>query len=423
MRRTTGVALALIALLATAFAPALPMPSAALVPAPTAPMAQPATIVVLHDGVDVRTTVQRLLAPHGLAPRHVYTHALSGFAVDAPGEVVAAIAADPAVLSVEADRAVRTAAQTTPRGVERIDADHAAGVGSGKDRSVDVAIIDTGIASHPDLRVHERFDCTDNDIEPTLEWVQYLVTGTCKAGGTDSDGHGTHVAGIAAARDNGRDVVGVVPGARLWSIRVLTATNNGSLSDVIAGVDQVTRHADEVEVANISLVAEGQSDAMDDAIAGATDAGVVVVVAAGNDSTSASNYTPANSPDAITVSAVTDLDGRPGARKGCSSGCLGGDDRFASYSNHGGDIAAPGSFILSTSRDGRTATLSGTSMAAPHVAGAAALRINQRGLASGANRAQRVLDDLLSTSARENTACGYKGSPTNEKLLDLRSGC
>lgn len=420
MRRTTGVALAIIALLATAFTPAVPV----TVPASSSSAsASTATIVVLRDGVDVAATVQRLLTPHGMAPRHVYVHALSGFSVEAPADVVAAIAADPAVAFVESDRAVRTAAQVTPRGVERIDADHAAGVGSGKDLAVDVAIIDTGIASHSDLRVHERVDCTDKSIEPTVEFVTYLLTDNCKSGGTDSDGHGTHVAGIVGARDNGSGVVGVAPGARLWSIRVLTETNNGSLQDVIAGVDHVALHADEIEVANISLVAEGESDAMDAAIEGATDAGVVVVVAAGNDSKSANNYTPANSPDAITVSAVTDLDGRPGARKSCSSNCLGGDDRFASYSNHGADIAAPGSYILSTSRDGKTATLSGTSMAAPHVAGAAALRIQQLGLASAANRAQRVLDDLLSTSARENTACGYKDSPSNEKLLDLRTGC
>lgn len=422
MRRTTGVAVALVALFATAFAPAVTV-TPSLLGEPSSTSTPTATIVVLRDSVDVAAAVQRLLTPHGLAPRHVYTNAVAGFSVEAPPHVVAAIAADPAVASVEADRAVRTAAQVTPRGVERIDADHAAGVGAGRDLGVDVAIIDTGIASHADLRVHERVDCTDKGIEPTVEYVTYLLTDNCKSGGTDTDGHGTHVAGIVGARDNSSGVVGVAPGARLWSVRVLTATDNGSLQDVIAGVDHVALHADEIEVANISLVAEGRSDAMDAAIEGATDAGIAVVVAAGNDSASASNVTPANSPDAITVSAVTDLDGRPGARKSCSSGCLGGDDRFASYSNHGADIAAPGSYILSTSRDGKTATLSGTSMAAPHVAGAAALRIQQLGLAKGPNRAQRALDDLLSTSARENTSCGYRGSPTNEKLLDLRSGC
>ncbi len=415
MRRTTGALLAVLALLATAFAPVVPGTS------PTVDR----TIVVLGDDVDAVATAQRLLAPHGIVPAHVYVHALRGFAVDGTPADLADVLDDPAVVHVEADRAVRTAAQTLPRGVQRIDGVAAAGIGSGRDVAVDVAIIDTGVAGHGDLRIAGRFDCTDRSIEPSVDWVAYALFGTCKSGGTDTDGHGTHVAGIVGARDNGTGVVGVAPGARLWSVRVLERTDGGRLSDVIAGVDTVAGRAATIEVANISLVANGRSVAMDQAIEGATDAGVVVVVAAGNGSTNASGVTPANSPDAITVSAVTDLDGLPGARKPCSGNCLGGDDRFASYSNFGQvvDIAAPGSFILSTTLGNDTRTLSGTSMASPHVAGAAALRISQAGFARSATRAQRVLDDLLATSAPENTACGYSGSPSNERLLDLRRGC
>ena len=428
MRRSTGVVLALLALLATAFAP---LPSRGGPPSPVQDVteAEAGTIVVLHDRVDVAAATQRLLAPHGLHPRHVYTHALSGFAVLAPPDVVAAIAADPDVAYVEADRTVRTAAQALPRGIQRIDAVAAAGIGSGRDVSVDVAILDTGIATHDDLRVHRRHDCTDTSVEPTLEYLEYVLTGACKTGGSDTDGHGTSVAGVVGARDNGSHVVGVAPGARLWSVKVLQSTS-GSLSAVIDGVDHVAINADAIEVANISLVADGTSQAMDDAIEGATDAGVVVVVAAGNDARNVSGFTPASSPDAITVSAVTDLDGRPGARKACSSGCFGGDDRFANYSNFGSgvDIAAPGSYILTTARVTSStpqgvATITGTSMAAPHVAGAAALRIAQEGFARGANRTQRVLDDLVATSATENSSCGYRGSPSNERLLDLRKGC
>lgn len=417
MRRSTAAVLALLALLATGFAPTAGA-SGPLLP-PTR------TIVVLEDGVDVATTTQRLLAPHGLTPSHVYVHALSGFVVDADPAVLAWLASDPAVAHVEADRPVRAAAQRVPRGVQRIDGVAAAGIGARRDTGVDVAIIDTGVASHGDLRIAGRFDCTDRSIEPSVAWVNYALFGTCKSGGTDTDGHGTHVAGIVGARDDGRGVVGVAPGARLWSVRVLEATSGGRLSDVIAGLDTVTGRADTIEVANISLVANGRSAAMDEAVAGATGAGVVVVVAAGNGSTDARGVTPANSPGAITVSAVTDLDGLPGARTPCSSSCHGGDDRFASYSNFGADvdIAAPGSYILSTALDDRFATLSGTSMAAPHVAGAAALRIAQADLARSSTRAQRVLDDLLLTAAPEDTACGYRGSPSNERLLDLRRGC
>lgn len=411
------------------FAPAVSTPgtpstsgaSAAAAPA-TGTAAPHRSIVLLDEDVrDVPGTAQRLLEPLGLHPVHLYEHALRGFAVDAGPEALATVARDEVVRLVESDRSVRTAAQTVPSGVRRVDAVRAAGIGSGRQVAVDIAVIDTGVAAHADLRVVERLDCTDSSIEPTVEYVNYLLFGSCKRGGTDRDGHGTHVAGIAAARDDGRGVVGVAPGARLWAVKVIESTRGGSLADVIAGVDEVARRADTIEVANISLVADGRSASMDAAIEGATSAGVVVVVAGGNDARSVSGTTPANSPDAITVTAVTDLDGRAGARR--SGSCHGRDDTFATYSNHGGDIAAPGSCILSTALGGGYATKSGTSMAAPHVAGAAGLRIAQRGLASSASRSGTVLQDLLSRSARENSTCGYRGSPANERLLDLRSGC
>ena len=430
MRRLA--ALCAVAVACLGFAPAVPVaddasPSASAVPSTTeVPVTTGRSIVVLDDDAgDVATVARRLLAPRGLRPLHLYRHALRGFAVDAAPDELTGIAEDPDVAYVEADREVRTAAQTVPTGVRRIDAVPAAGIGSSAQVPVDIAIIDTGIASHADLRVTERLDCRARDFEASLDYVNWALFGTCKQGGTDNDGHGTHVAGIAAARDNGSGVVGVAPGARLWAIKVVDGTSGGSLSDVVAGVDGVTRRAPEIEVANISLVADGTSQAMDDAIAAATDAGVVVVAAAGNDGKDARNTTPANSPDAITVSAITDIDGRPGGKRACSGPCFGGDDRFASYSNHGSvvDLAAPGSYILSTARNGGTTTKSGTSMATPHVAGAAALRIHQRGFGASANRSDRVLDDLRSTSARENTVCGYSGSPSNERLLDLVAGC
>lgn len=419
MRRAIAVCVAALTLAGLGFAPAVPVSE-------DAGATTGRSIVVLDDDAgDVAAVARRLLAPRNLRPLHLYQHALRGFAVDAaPGEL-ADIVGDPDVAYVEADREVRTAAQAVPTGVRRIDAVAAAGIGSSAHVPVDIAIIDTGIATHDDLRVTEQLDCRAQDFELSLDYLYWVLFGTCKQGGTDNDGHGTHVAGIAAARDNGSGVVGVAPGARLWAIKVVNGTSGGSLSDVVAGVEEVTRRAPEIEVANISLVASGSSQAMDDAIAGATDAGVVVVVAAGNDGEDARNTTPANSPDAITVSAITDLDGRPGGKRSCSGTCFGGDDRFASYSNSGSvvDLAAPGSYILSTARNGGTTTKSGTSMAAPHVAGAAALRIHQRGFSASASRADRVLADLRSTAARENTACGYTGSPSNERLLDLVKGC
>lgn len=429
MRRLLAAAAAALAASSVAFAPSTSPRPADLVATDVVTAADagepgPATtsIVVFEDHVDdVAATTQRLLQPRGLQPAHVYRHALRGFSVAVPPTEVADLALDADVAYVEADRPVRAAAQSVPRGVRRVDAIPAAGIGGGVQVPVDIAIIDTGIAAHSDLRVVERVDCTDASIEPTVEYVEFLVIGACKSGGGDTDGHGTHVAGTAAARDNGSGVVGVAPGAHLWSIKVLDSTTSGSLSDLVRGIDEAARDADEIEVANISLVADGRSAAMDDAVRGATDAGVVVVAAAGNDRRSVDNVTPANSPGAISVAAITDLDGRP---RGLRSGtCSGRDDRFATYSNHGADIAAPGSCIVSTDHEGGLSSSTGTSMAAPHVAGAAALRIHQQGFGPSGNRAQRVLDDLLASAAPENSTCGYRGSPSNERLLDLRRGC
>ncbi len=424
--RTRIVTAAIAALTCLAMAPSITPPAASQPAASTDAVVAPyltdagTTIVVFGDDVvDPAALTQELLAPLGLRPTHIFRHALLGFSVDAPASELAVLIAHPDVAYLESDREVQTAKQDVPRGVMRVDAITAAKIGSGATTNVDIAIIDTGIASHSDLSVSKRIDCTDR---AALLGVEYILFG-CPDGGTDNDGHGTHVAGIAAARDNGSDVVGVAPGARLWAIKVINKTSGGSLADVIAGVDHVTGLASTIEVANVSLVATGTSSAMNDAVAGATDAGIVVVTAAGNASTNASNTTPANSPKAITVSAITDLDGR--ARGNRSGSCHGEDDTFASYSNYGSvvDIAAPGSCIVSTSRTGGLVEMSGTSMAAPHVAGAAALRIAQRGLGSSSTRSSTILKDLLGTSAGENTTCGYTGSPSNEKLLDLVSGC
>lgn len=426
MRRMAAACAAALTLAGLAFAPAPPSPDPVQADPAAAPTPTGRTIVVLDDDVqDVASVARRLLGPRDLRPLHLYQHALRGFAVDATPEELAGVEDDPDVAHVEADREVRTAAQTVPTGVRRVDAVAAAGIGSRGQVPVDIAILDTGIAAHGDLRVVERLDCRAQGFEASTDYVNWVLFGTCKQGGTDNDGHGTLVAGIAAARDNSSGVVGVAPGARLWAIKVINGTKGGSLADVVAGLDAVTREAPRIEVANISLVARGSSPAMDEAIAGAISEGIAVVVAAGNDSRNAKDTTPANSPGAITVSAVTDLDGRHGGTRSCTRNCYGGDDRFASYSNYGAvvDIAAPGSYIVSTARGGGLDTTSGTSMAAPHVAGAAALRIHQRGFSPVASRSGKVLSDLLSRAAPENTTCGYRGSPSNERLLDLVKGC
>jgi subtilisin len=396
--------LAALALLSGAL-PAAAAPAAL----PGAAAIAPTYIVALTDDAgpgDLRDLIG------GLPVLHTYRHALHGFAAPLLPEVARRLAADPRVAYVEQDREVRRFA--VPTGVARIDADRApaAGIGTGTAADVDIAILDTGVdAGHRTLDVVARVNCQSG----------LLGGGSCTTGGNDDNGHGTHVAGTAAARDDGLDVVGVAPGARIWSVKVLGGPlGTGSISDIVKGVDWVTARADQIEVINMSLGGGGTSQAMNDAVRRATEAGVVVVVAAGNDGRDAGGTTPANAPNAITVSAITDLDGKPG---GLAAGtCSGRDDTFATYSNFGAvvDIAAPGSCITSTRNGGGTTSLSGTSMAAPHVAGAAALFIADRGVPRTADRWRTVRAGLLGEwSTPADSACGFSGARSAEPLLLL----
>ena len=129
--------------------------------------------------------------------------------------------------------------------------------------------------------------------------------------GDDDNGHGTHVAGIAAAKDNGKGVIGAAPGARLWSIKVCDKAGECKISDMIKGVEYITEHADEIDVVNIS-VETPFSPALNRAISASIKAGVTYVVAAGNYGQDASTTSPASNPDVITVSAIADTDGKCG---------------------------------------------------------------------------------------------------------------
>lgn len=326
-------------------------------------------IVVFFDYVDTDKAANELKRRFNISDVFRYRHALRGMAVKMPMQLVDWLAADPRVAYIEQDGVMRTAAQTLPTGINRIDAEenpaaHIDGKDVLTDRiDVDIAILDTGIdLDHPDLNVFRYAYCHSqgcNDNDPDAN---------------DVNGHGSHVAGIAGAIDNSIDVVGVAPGARLWAVKVIEDYGFGSTSQVIAGVDYVTQHASDIEVTNISLTGDGSSQALDDAISAAISAGVVFTLAAGNDSAEVSTVFPAGHPQAITVSAFEDYDGIPGGLSGNTQ-----DDTFADFSNYGAgvDIMAPGQSILSTWAGGNTTTKSGTSMAAPHVAGAAALYLNQ----------------------------------------------
>lgn len=315
-------------------------------------------IVVLSSDSDVQGQAEKAKARGEIL--HIYEHAIKGFAlkVSSDKDLAEIKKNNPSILYIEPDYEVQASAQIIPSGIDRVDADASSAVsGDGQNLvDVDIAIIDTGIdLRHPDLNVYSQ---------------KSFVKG--KKTANDDNGHGTHVAGIAAAKDNGIGVVGIAPGARLWAIKVLNSQGSGFMSDVIKGVDYVTANAASIEVANLSLGGPNSS-ALNDAIKRSVQAGVTYVVAAGNSAADASNTSPANSPDVIAVSAIVDTDGRCGGLGVSSS--YGADDTFASFSNYGSvvDIAAPGVSIYSTYKNGAYATLSGTSMASPHVAGAAAL--------------------------------------------------
>ena len=366
-------------------------------------------IVVYRPGVDPDRMIRRLSARFGISARFNYRHALRGSAMRIPASMLRLLRLDPDVAYVEPDRVVSLAAQTLPTGVNRVnaDADPTAAIDNVDTRvDADIAILDTGAdLTHPDLNIFRyaycqqqgffNYACVEND-----------------AGANDGNGHGTHVSGIAAALDNNIGVVGVAPGARIWAVKVLEDDGSGSLSQVLAGIDYVAANAAEIEVANLSLSTSTASQSLDDAIANAVAAGVTFTVAAGNSATDVSQVYPAGHPDVITVSALADFDGLPGGKGALSlnfGSCVENqDDSFACFSNYGSgvDIMAPGVQILSTVPGGGTGYKSGTSMASPHVAGAAALYLATNPGASPAT-VKAALLAMSDTTPCANSADGH----------------
>jgi subtilisin family serine protease len=291
----------------------------------------------------------------------VYSNALQGFSMEASLEEAERLARDPRVRSIEPDRVVILAhdveaegkpapsqpSQATPWGITRVGG---AGDGTGKTAWV----IDSGIQlNHPDLNV---------DVARSRTFLGGNTTPD------DQNGHGTHVAGTIAAKNDGVGVVGVAAGAQVVAVRVLDRRGSGSYSGVIAGVDYVAANGAAGDVANMSLGGP-VSAALDAAVLSAS-ANVKFALAAGNESDNANNHSPArvNGANIYTISA-TDI-----------------NDAFASFSNYGApvDFAEPGVSIRSTYKGGSYATLSGTSMASPHAAGLLLLgNIANGGTASG----------------------------------------
>jgi subtilisin len=368
-------------------------------------------IIVLENGEDPQAAADAM----GIEVTHIYTHVFNGFSgivrdqpVNTP-EGRAARKRKPKTKQIVLDGPVKAESQFIPTGVSRTGIPR---TGSKLDIpspvDVDIAIIDSGITPLPDLDVAGGYSCLGN---PDA-WQ-------------DDNGHGTHVAGIAAALDNDIGVVGVAPGARLWAVKVLDSDGGGSFSDVICGLDWVAGNAGTIDVANLSLSGSQKTGTCANqplhmAVCSVVNAGVTVVVAAGNQGMNADARVPASYPEVITVSGFSDSDGKPGGL-GPRPCWANHDDEFLSFTNYGPsvDIAAPGGCIVSYDLSGALVEESGTSEAAPHVAGAVANYVADY----VADHGQRPTPDqarnwLLTTASRPQTVdvvTGDKDSKTSRK--------
>ncbi len=382
-------------------------------------------IVVLDDSVK---SVSNQLAEHerrdGVHARHVYRTALKGYSAKLTPAQVRDLASDPQVASIEPNRIVHMAdtlagGETVPTGISRIGAASSSSGSANPASSAAVAVIDTGVdLDHPDLTVGSGANCVSSGAAPN-----------------DDNGHGTHVSGTIAATNFGSGVVGVAPGTRIVPVKVLNSQGSGTWAQIICGINWVAAHAasDGIAVANMSLGGLGSSldngacgatSALHQAICNATSAGVRFAVAAGNDAwaypDSSLPDVPAAYDEVMTVTAYGDsngLAGGGGAAPSCRSGEA--DDRYASFSNWSNNstdnahtIAAPGVCIYSTwlGTGASYNTISGTSMATPHVAGAAALCVGTAsgpGACAGDTNAASLVSKLRSTDS----SLGFSGDP------------
>uniref|UniRef100_UPI004047E7C0 S8 family peptidase n=1 Tax=Shewanella baltica TaxID=62322 RepID=UPI004047E7C0 len=328
-----------------------------------------------------------------------FGNVLNGVLINASAQQVKALLKDPNVKYVEQDQVMSVtpmmeanADQPSPTwGIDRIDQRnlpldnnyHTDYDGSG----VTAFVIDTGVLNtHNEFggRASSGYDFIDNDYDAT-----------------DCNGHGTHVAGTI-----GGSTYGVAKNINVVGVRVLNCSGSGSNSGVIAGINWVKNNASGPAVANMSL-GGGASQATDDAVNAAVAAGITFVVAAGNDNSNACNYSPARAADAITVGSTTSNDSR------------------SSFSNYGTclDIYAPGSSITSSwyTSNSATNTISGTSMASPHVAGVAALYLDEN-----PNLSPAQVTNLLKTRATADKVTDAKTGSPNKLLFSLANddgGC
>jgi subtilisin len=382
--------------------------------APTEGVGSSRYIVVLEGTADPRAVASST----GVAMERMFGSAINGFVATVSPPETEALRRDPRVAYMAPDRPVDLFDDSAPSGVTRVGVSNVAAAPSGGPRTA-VAVIDTGIAPHPDLDIAGGVSCDEPVGNPLAR-----VMGRGEF--SDDHGHGTHVAGTAAARSDGRGLVGVSPGSPLYAVRVLNAIGTGHLSNVICGLDWVAAKAAEanIKVVNMSLGARGRDDGacgtkagdpLHAAVCRLVEKGVTVVVAAGNDDEDFRQTVPAAYDEVLTVSAMADYDGLPGGRSapGCGSGDR--DDTVARFSNFATaedavhTVAAPGVCVTSTWNDGGYRAISGTSMASPHVAGLVARCIEAgpcAGLAPGG-----IIGKIKAMAAARPASTGFHGDP------------
>ena len=396
-------------------------------------------IVVLADGTDPLAVAAKHERKYEADVEQRYTYALKGYTATLADGVVAQLRSEPEVRFVAVDAPLVAAAPTPgtcppacalPTGVNRIDGElssTASGNGSGT-VDVDVAILDSGVdASQAELNVAGGVNCTGDDLGTTVDPGKIP--------------HGTFAGGIIGAKDDGSGIVGIAPGARLWSVRVIEPKKGtGLLSWFICGVDWVTATktdsdpGNDIEVANMSLGGPGADDGncgnsngdpLHVAICASVAAGVHYVVSAGNEAVDVADKRPAAYDEVLNVTSMTDFDGllgglgpKPKSPPSWSCG-HGSDDGATSFSNFASlpadrahTIAAPGDCIYSTGIGSDYLVRSGTSFAAPHVSGVVALCV-AAGPCAGLSPAQ-VVAKIVADAAAYNSAnpgYGFQGDP------------
>jgi subtilisin family serine protease len=398
----------------------------ALLGAPAAAAAATSTgspYVVVYKGSVASADAQTsgLQAKLNFASAFRYGSALKGFAANLTPAQLKAVSGDPAVAYIEPDVTFTAAGsvalapgETVPVGVRRIGAATPATARAAS--GVNVAELDTGV------------DLKNSDLN-AVSGVNCISSG---AAAQDDNGHGTNVAGIIGARNQGSGVVGVAPGTKLYAVKVMGKNGSGTLSQILCGINWVTANAAtlNIKVANLSFAGAGSNDnncgntnhdAEHQAICRSVAAGVTYVAAAGDGSTSFAGSIPAAYPEVLTVTGMTDTDGLPGALG--PAACLKGqaDDRYATYSDYAVSsvdqshtVSAPGTCVVSDNLGGGTSKYYGTSQSAPHVAGAVALCLNDGGVAgpcAGLAPAQvvaRIRDDAAAAATLAN---GFLGDP------------